>query len=152
MYNIEKILCNYESDIKGTNESNIEKSLEYIYKNIKKRMIIFIITDLEGMDSIDENILEKLRIKNDVLMINVNDAYMCGELAYDVEENFYVPKLVLNDKKLRELERKQRTETYTKCIKKFEKHKVFTITIDNEKEIIIKIIELLERQKDANNS
>ena len=41
---------------------------------------------------------------------------------------------------------------YTKCIKKFEKHKVFTITIDNEKEIIIKIIELLERQKDANNS
>lgn len=149
LYNIENILCKYEADVNSTNNSNIEKSLEYIYKNIKKRMIIFIITDLKGMESIEESTLKKLTISNDVLIINVNDAYMCGELSYDIEDSFYVPKLILNDKKLQELEKKLRKETYNRCLEKFEKYKIFTTTINSNKEIIIKIIELLERQRNA---
>lgn len=46
-YNIERILSCYARDASKTNNSDLEKSLEYINKNIKKRMIIAIVTDLE---------------------------------------------------------------------------------------------------------
>ena len=61
IYNIEKILSIYDCDVQKTNYSYLENSLEYISKHIKKRMIIFIITDLEGMDRVQENIINDQR-------------------------------------------------------------------------------------------
>lgn len=41
--------------------------LNHVIKNIKKRMIIFVITDLAGMDSVTENTLKQISILNDLM-------------------------------------------------------------------------------------
>lgn len=152
LINIEKILSNYDADEeKGIDKSSLKKSLDYINRFIKKRMIIFIITDLEGMENIDEKILKSLSLRHDVMLININDAYMMGNKAYDIEEEDYIPHLFLNNKKLIELEKKTRDDIYKKCTNRLRKYKITVTTVSKTKEITEKIIDLLERHKDANN-
>ena len=150
LFNIERILSNYESDIEENGNSYIENALEYLNKNLKRRMIIFIITDLKGMDTIKEETLKRLSCVHDVMAINITDAEMTGESAFDVEENGYIPKFILEDKKLNELEKKRKQEIYSRTKKIFEKNRISTTTINKESEITPKIIELLERYRNAN--
>lgn len=150
LFNIERILSNYESDIEENGNSYIENALEYLNKNLKRRMIIFIITDLKGMDTIKEETLKRLSCVHDVMAINISDTEMTGESAFDVEENGYIPKFILEDKKLNELEKKRKEEIYSKSKKMFEKNRISTTTINKQSEITPKIIELLERYRNAN--
>lgn len=145
--NIEIALNSYEKDVKRTEKSYLKDVLEYISKKMKKKMIIFVITDLEGLDSINESIVKEITTKNDMLIFNINDAYMTGNKAYDMESGFYVPDILKNDKKLYELERKTRKETYAKCEGKLKKYNVQIENISEEKEIVSKIINLITRHK-----
>ncbi len=150
LFNIERILSNYEKDIEGDDNSYIENSLEYLSKNLKRRMIIFIITDIKGMNTISEQTLKRLSCVHDVLAINISDTDMTGESAFDVEENGYIPRFILEDKKLHELEKKMKEEMYSKATKMFEKNRITLTTINSDSEITPKIIELLERHRNAN--
>ena len=150
LINIERILSSYDSDSEKTENTSLKKSLNYINQFIKNRMIIFIITDLEGLENISEDILKKLSLRHDVLIININDAYMTGKNAYDIENEMYIPKMFLEDKKLYELEKKAKEELYAKCEKKCKKYKISIATISNNQEITNKTIELLERHRNAN--
>lgn len=150
IFNIERILSNYESDIEDNNNSPIENSLDYLTKNIKRRMIVFIITDMKGMDCIQETTLKRLTTMHDVMTINISDADMTGDSTFDVEEDEYIPSLILQDKKLHELEEKMKKEMEENNKKKFEKNRVTITAINNSQEIVPKIIELLERYRNAN--
>ena len=150
LINLEKILSSFDSNVEKSDKSDINKSLEYISKFTKKRMIIFIMTDLDGMETIDEEIIKPLSIMHEMMIIKVNDAYITDEDVYDMENNSYVPKLFFNNEKLYELEKKEREKIYLNCTKKFERYRISTMNLDGTKEITMKIIELLERHKNAN--
>lgn len=152
LYNIEKILYNYEKDIENNNILNIESSLEYVIRNIKKKTIMFVITDIDGMESVQDSILKKISMLHDVMFINISDAYMTGDNAYDIDNSFYIPELILKDSKLYELEKQIKEKIYLSCIEKLKKYKISTTTIDTTKEITPKIIDLLERHRYANFS
>ncbi len=152
LYNIEKILSTYEKDVEKTNVSYIEDTLEYIIKNIRKRMIVFIITDIAGMERISANTIKRLATLHDVLFVNINDAYMTGNRVYDIENNAYIPELILNDEKVHQREKEIKDKLQKKCINKFRKYRVTTTTINSNKEIVNKIINLLERHRYANIS
>lgn len=148
--NVEKILSSYEKNISIENQISINDMLNHVIKNIKKRMIIFVITDLAGMDSVTENTLKQISILNDLMFINISDAYMTGNVAYDIDKRSYIPKAILTNNKLFELEKNKRNEIITSCNKRFKKYGVSGITISKENEIVTNIIDLLERHKNAN--
>ena len=60
LYNIEKILNSYEKEIDAKN--NLENLINYVLKFIRRRMIIFVVTDIDGMSNISEEILRKLSL------------------------------------------------------------------------------------------
>ena len=140
--NVEKILSSYEKNISIENQISINDMLNHVIKNIKKRMIIFVITDLAGMDSVTENTLKQISI-------NISDAYMTGNVAYDIDKRSYIPKSILTNNKLFDLEKNKRNEIISSCNKKFNKYGVSSITISKENEIVTNIIDLLERHKNA---
>lgn len=152
LYNIERILSAYEKEVENTNISNIDSVLNHICNHIKKRMIIFVITDLSGIKDIEETTLKKVSTLHDILLININDAYMTGDKAYDIENSKYIPKLLFKDTKLHELEVKAREELSNECTRKLEKYGIQSVTIDSNKECVNKIINLLERHRYANIS
>lgn len=152
LHNIEKILTDYESKLEEVEISSIENSLKYISENVRRRMIIFVFTDLDGMEKVKESTLKVLSTLHDVMFVNINDGYIYGDLAYDVENDKYIPEIFLNDNKLYEIEKNIKEELYSKCIEKLKKYNISTTTIESCQESVIKIIELLEEHKNANIS
>lgn len=151
LMNIEIMLSKYDTDIQKTKNSGLEKSLDYVIKNIKRKTIIFIITDIEGMDNIQISTLKRLTSYHDVMLINITDADIEGNNIYDVEECTYLPEFILKDKKLANLEMLKKKEIFIKNTNKLKKFGIVETTVSSEKEIPNKIIDLLERHKYANN-
>ena len=85
LYNLEEYLCDYNK-YANEKEIDINELLEYAYKNISKKMIIFVITDISGVDQIKTNVIKKLNQKHDILVISINDNFMSGSNVYDVKQ------------------------------------------------------------------
>ena len=148
LYNIEKILNSYEKEI--DTENNIESLINYVLKFIKRRMIIFVITDIDGLNNISEETLRKLSLLHDVMFINVSDALMTGYNAFDVDKDCYIPDYILEDQKLKDIELDIKTKIYEETKEKFKKYKIITTTINKQKDIVNDVFKLLERRKNAN--
>lgn len=146
-YQIENILTNYDIDGTYENKEGLNKTLEYITRFIKKRMIIFIVTDMEGIDSVDDNIIKKLQVTSDVVFINVTDASIYGNNVYDIDNASYLASYFSEDKTLFQIEKELHDSINKNNQNKLKKHAIACISISNQKEIPSKIIELLERKK-----
>jgi len=149
IYNLEKILSSYEKEINA--ENDLEGLIKYVLKCIKRRMIVFIITDIDGMNNISEETLKRLSLLHDVMFVNISDALMTGYNAFDIDGNSYIPDYILEDDKLKEIELEIKAQVYNKTKEKLKKCKIFTTTINKQEEIVNDVFKLLERQKNANN-
>lgn len=147
---IEKILTSYNKDIQTSSESSLQQSLEYISKYVKKKMIIFVITDIDGIQNVQERTLKNLTTMHDVLFVNITDADITNNMAFDVERELYIPKLIFSDKKLHELESKLKEQIYKNWENKLKRYGIFMISLNSNKEIPAKVIELLERHRVGN--
>lgn len=145
LYNLERILCSYEKEI--SQESNLEDLIKYVLKLIKRKMIIFVITDIDGMKNISEGTLKKLSLLHDVMFMNISDAFMTGHSAFDVDQDNYIPDYILEDEKLKEIELKIKTTIYEETKEKFKKYKIVTTTMNRQKDIVNDVFKLLEKQK-----
>ena len=151
LLNIENILANIDKDMCEGTSSNLEKSLNYIINNFRRKMIIFIITDMRGINSISEAVIKRLVCRHDVLVMNMGDAPVTGKGAsFNVEGNTYVPSFIRNNKNLMKLEAKHLQEIREANTKKLLKHGIMETEINDKSEIVEKFIDLLERQKNAN--
>ncbi len=148
LYNIEKILNYYDKEI--DTENNLEKIIDYVMRYIKRKMIIFIITDIDGMVNISEQTLKKISLKHDVMLINISDALMTGNNTFDIENENYIPYYMLEDEKLTNIEIEIKKQIYEEAEKKLKKYNIITTTIDKQKDIIKNVYKLLERRKNAN--
>ena len=59
LYNLEEYLASYDKDC-FNNNININETLEYVFKNITKKMIIFVITDIDGISKLEDKLLKKI--------------------------------------------------------------------------------------------
>ena len=149
LYNLEEYLCDYEAN--KAKESEIEEVLEYISNNIPKRKVIFIITDLVGVNSISIQTLKHLKQTSDISIININDNNMTGENIFDVKERNYIPEIFLKDKQLNEIEKNIKKQILESNKKRLKSININMTSISCLEEINRKIIELLEgHQYDRN--
>ena len=151
LYNLEEYLYEYDK-YSEKDDVNINDLLEYINKNISKKMIIFVITDISGIENIKVNTLKKLNYKHDLLIVNINDNFMSGENIYDVLQEEYIPEFLLNDTKLHDIEVQVKNEIIDKNVTRLKRNNVSVISISSLNEINHKIIKLLEEHKYANTN
>lgn len=149
--NVERILTEYDREDFTEYGSDLEKCLNYIIKNIKRRMIIFIISDEAGIKSVEDDTLKMLMLQHDVLFVSVGDADFTSGKSFDIEKAAYIPDFISGNKHLRELERQVKRQVTEDNVKKLIKHGIVSTKIDSEEEIVDKVIELLERHKYAGN-
>ena len=149
-YSIEKLLAKYDRDMNNENNSDINKTLNYIRNNINRSMIIFIITDLAGLESIDEVYFRELSMRHDIMIINISDGYLFGKDVYDLDTDTYIPNIFSKNQQLFQLENEYKDNLYISCLNKISKYRVSIVTIDNIEEIPIKVIKLLEDYKYEN--
>lgn len=147
LFNIENILANYHTRVTYSNESNINIPLSYITKNFRKRMIIVIFTDREGVRTMSETALKKLLIMNDILLVNIGDAVKSGQKVYDVIDNTYLPDYFTEDKKLADIEKENISRVEAECREKLKRLGISSVTINHTNQIEEKLIELFGKHK-----
>lgn len=148
LYNIEKILNFFEKEIDV--ENNLEDLMKYVLKYIRKKLIIFVITDIDGMKNISDDVLKKISAIHDVMFINISDALMTGKSIFDINKDEYIPNYILDDKKLKDIELEIKENMYNQIKETFKKNNIAMTTINTRKDIAKDIFKLLERQKNAN--
>ena len=149
--NIERILTEYDREVFDDYETDIEKALEYIVKNIKRKMILFVVTDAMGIARISQNTLKKLVYQHNVLFISINDAKITDGKSFDVDKNSYIPDFISSNKKLHKMEQEIRQKLEEDNKKKLLQYRISNTCIDREEELIEKISELLGGHRYANN-
>lgn len=145
--NIEMILEHYHKAVTATNHSDFNVPLDYIVHNIKRKMVVILVTDLQGIDSISEANLRRLVVAHDVLMLNISDADMDGGQVHDLSKNRAFVSFFAQDKKLAEKLKQKKTELSKRCMEKLKKYGIPCATIDYKDELDREIIDLLNTHK-----
>ena len=151
LYNLEDYLVGYERNAMKAG-APLNDVLEFANKYVAKRMIIIIVTDLAGINSIETNTLKRLNQRHNVLAINITDNYMFGSNIFDVTNDEYIPDFLLSDKKLNKLEHELRREILDKNRKRLRRNRVCMTSIGKKEEISYRVIELLEEHRYASTN
>lgn len=148
--NLERLLTSYDRAVFNEESGDLDKSLNFILKNIRRKMIIFVITDAAGIKNVSDNTLKKLRIMHDVLFVSVSDVDFTSGPAYDFDKSEHIAPFFAGNKKLNELELEIKKEIYMENEKKLMRNGIVFTEIDKKEEVTEKMIDLLERHKYAN--
>ena len=151
MENMERILSAYDKEQFTDYNGDITKSLDYIIKNIRRRLVIFVISDAAGIKSISDDTLKKLTYQHDVLVVDISDADFTDGNSYNIDRDKYIPDYIAGDKKLRKIELETKQRIYEENEKKLIKYRVVSTKIDSEEQIVEKVIELLGGHKYASS-
>lgn len=150
LYDIEHFLAQYDKDVKSSNTSDLNKTLEYLLKNFRRKMVVFVITDIKGASEVSETVLKKLICQHDILFVQVNDADLTGGRSFKVESNRYLPRFVTMNKKLASMEKNIKKKITEENEKKLMHHAILSTNVSGKDDITMKITELLERHRYAN--
>lgn len=151
LYNIERILTEYDKEDFSGYDADLEKNLDYIVRNIKRKMVIFVITDAAGIYNITEQTLKRLTCQHDVLFIRIGDADITGGNSFNMDRNAYVPDYISNNKKLISIEQKIKQKIDADNEQKLLQYRIISTQINQDEEIVDKTVELLGGHKYANN-
>ena len=149
LYDIEHFLSSYDKDVEKSKKSDLNKTLEYLLKNFRRKMVVFVITDMAGIHSVSAVILKKLICQHAMLFITINDADVTGGKTFKVEKERYIPEFVTGSKKLAKLERELKTKILNENEKKLVHNAIISTDIGSKEDITLKISELLERHRYA---
>ena len=145
---LENLMRAYSADVCVEPRNDIREILNYAVDNILRKMIIFIITDLDGLSRMDEELIEKMTVNNDAMVVNIDDVYLTGDTIYDISSGSYEDDFVLQNRALAEAEREARGEILRYARANFRRYGVSMVTIENEEEIVDKIVDLFRRHRD----
>ena len=149
---LENLLIRYEKCLNNEESKPLGETLDYIAENIHRKMIIFIITDMDGIASLNDNLLKKLTVMNDVMIINIEDAFLTSDHLYDLSTKNYEKDYMLHDRKLHAAEVNDRNIRRANAEELFKKHRISAVSVSRENDVVDKVVELFERHKNENIS
>ena len=147
---LENLFLRYDKCLEAEESKPLNETLDYIAEHIRRKMIIFIITDMAGEAKLEDNLLKKLTVMNDVMIISIEDAFLTGDNLFDLDEGVYEKDYLLKDKMLNQIERSDRISRRKKLDEMYKKYMISSVSISKEDEVIDKIVELFERHKTEN--
>ena len=147
LLNLERILSDYHHSVHSGNTSDLDPALSYLIHHVRRKMIVVIVTDTEGIRKLSESLLRQMVIVHDVLLINVSDADMFGKRIYSVDRSDYIPPFVSENKRLKAMSERKRQEIIQSNEEKLNRHGIAHTVIGTSVRIEKDLISLLETHK-----
>jgi hypothetical protein len=118
--------------------------------NIKRRMIVVMVTDTEGVISLKDNLLGQITMVHDVLLIRVSDTDIYGKKVYNVEGFSYMPPFLAQSRSLQKKQHQIMEDLEKQATKKLNRYGIPWVGVDSATRVDGKIAELLEKNKTVN--
>ena len=145
--NIETILENYHRTVTMNNNSDVNDCLEYIIRNFKQKMIIVLVSDVRGFTTITDTNLKRLLVAHDVLALNISDASINGNLAYNMNAGTFMPAFLSKNKKLQRAMKEANLKLQKTITERLKKFGISCSTIDYVEELDREIVDLLAKHR-----
>ena len=145
--NIETILENYHRTVTMNNNSDVNDCLEYIIRNFKQKMIIVLVSDVRGFTTITDTNLKRLLVAHDVLALNISDASINGNLAYNMNAGTFMPAFLSKNKKLQRAMKEANLKLQKTVTERLKKFGISCSTIDYVEELDREIVDLLAKHR-----
>lgn len=142
MPHLDEILRRHAESVGIPSEKDIAAALDFAAEHIRKKMIICLITDIDGVLRLQERLLQKVTDRNDLLVVNIDDAFLTDDNAFDNDFRRYADTYLIRSKRLREAERSQRAALLQAAHKLFLRNRVNMTTVARESEIVDKVLQL----------
>ncbi len=152
LFNVENIMAAYDRDTSMDNDSDLSAALEFISKNIRRKMIMLIVTDMDGMNRLSGRLLKQLKATNDILLICVDDVDIKGKRVYDMAARHYLPDFISEDKRIARNEKIRRQKVAEECAEKMKSVGMTYQIIDSTEDMDEKIAELLGRHRQESSA
>ncbi|WP_024867179.1 DUF58 domain-containing protein [Butyrivibrio sp. FCS014] len=146
---LEKLLYDYESKITSDVDHTIVDTLTEVLNTVRKKMIIFLLTDIEGLSMLSEGVIRSVASNHDLLIINVEDAFLTGDNVFDTELSRYERFFLSHSKALHEEEVRQREAIIGNASEICKRNRAALMTLSSEEDIIGRTVDLLERYRNG---
>lgn len=144
---MEKLIYDLEKKITLDHQTSLSDVLSEVMSTVHKKMIIFLITDMDGLNNLDGNMLRGITADHDLMIINIEDSMLTGDITYDSDLSLYERFFFSHNKKLHEEELRIRQEILQRASELCKQNRVGLTCISTESQIIDATIDLLERYR-----
>lgn len=150
---IEYILDKYEKSVSlESGLTDMNALLGYVTKCYRERMFLFIITDVHGAMQISEDILRRLRVRHEQMIVMVDDmSFTAPKLtkkdAWDVTSGNILPHYIRKSRRLRRAEEKMHEENLNKVTKELKRLGIKNCHLDGTKKAIPELFKMMEASR-----
>ncbi len=146
---LEKLLYDYEQRAATNSAYSLSDVLREVLNTVKKRMVIFLLTDMEGLSELSEGLVKSITTGHDLLIICLEDAFLTGDMVFDNETSRYERFFLSHSKELHQEEMRQRHEIFQRASDICKRNKASLSIISGQEQIIDSAVELLERYRNG---
>ncbi|MBR4831324.1 MAG: DUF58 domain-containing protein [Butyrivibrio sp.] len=147
---LEALIYDYEKHVEIDGKITLEQTLKNVTAAVNKRMIIVVISDMEGIAGISEGVMRSVSSEHDLLAIGIEDAMLTGGEVFDSDLGKYEKRFLSFNDKLHELEVGERNRVIDAVSTATKQSKVSLVSISSQSEIIDNVIGLFERYRHGN--
>ncbi len=146
---LERLIYDLESRSRTDSLYSIVDTIKEVLNTVRKRMIIFLITDFEGLSALDEGLVRSITKEHDLFVVNLEDAYLTGDSVFDNVLSRYERFFLSHSRALHEEEVRMRGEILERARGIFKRNRAIMCTISSEEEIIDRTIDIFERYRNG---
>ena len=146
---LERLIYDYEMRSTVDSPYPFINTIKEVLDTVRRRMIIFVITDIEGLSQMDEGLVRSVTREHDLFVINIDDAYLTGDSVFDNERSRYERFFLSHSRALHREEVRMRQEIIEGASEIFKRNRAVMCTIASEAQIIDSTIELFERYRNG---
>jgi uncharacterized protein (DUF58 family) len=134
--------------------SNANRIFEYIARNIKRKMILIVISDSIEVDDVQLTLLRRLRAQHEIMFVRINDfdpanpEHLSSEV-FDVQDPVLMPYFIRSHKTLFSETQRKYQERNQRNLKSLQRLGISSVDVSSEREVIPKLFLLLEKQRHA---
>lgn len=148
----EQVLQEIDSAIqKNSPKSNIANQLDYVAKNIRRKMIVVIIADEVPFDEALWSVVRRLRAQHEILWLTVADADLTSDSILADVENLEValPAYIRENSVVMQAYRQSEVEKTRLFSESLNRLAISSEQVFSQKEAVTKVYRLLERHRSA---
>lgn len=145
MVHLETILNRTAVEMTEPCGSTPEDSLLFAAEQIRKKKIIVLITDFAGLMTLNEALIARVTAENDLLILNIDDAFLTSDHAFDAQLKRYADTFFIRSRTLIQAERDVREKVISDAATLFRRMGVGFQTIQKEEEITDRVLALFRK-------